>query len=158
MSNPPPNRGYTLVEMLAVLALLSCILSIVGALLRRSLESYSQTMQRVTQLQTNDRWMARLRTEIHQSTEANISEDQESLNLILSSNESIRYFRDASSTMRQRTVAGRGLATEPYPSKTPLQFRRKEAATAPLIEVEADDGFKIRARIGVEPERLEVSE
>ena len=90
MTMPIRKRGYTLIEMIAVLILVSTLIPIIGSLLRRSLSAYSQTLDRAFQVQARDRWAERLRREIHQAVDANISDDQLSLTLTMSSQESIQ--------------------------------------------------------------------
>ncbi len=154
------NRGYTLIEMIAVLILVSALIPIVGSLLRRSLSAYSQTLDRAFQVQASDRWTERLRHEIHQATNAIISDDQLSLTLRMSAQESILYFQNGTATARQRRIAERILVLERSPWPAPLRFKQLDSPVCPLIEVSVEPSIVIQARMGIEidasVEKLEV--
>ncbi len=147
---PIGKRGYTLIEMIAVLILISALIPIVGSLLRRSLFAYSQTLDRAFQVQASDRWTERLRHEIHQATNAIISDDQLSLTLRMSAQESIKYFQNGTATARQRRIAERSFVIERSPWPAPLRFGKTESSLCPLIVVAIEPGVDIQARMGIE--------
>ncbi len=147
---PTRKRGYTLIEMVAVLIVISAIVPIVGSLLRRSLTAYSQTLDRAFQVQASDRWTERLRHEIHQASHTIISDDQQSLTLKMSAQESILYFQDGITTARQRRLAERTLVIERSPWPSPLRFKQLDSPVCPLIEVSVEPGIVIHARLGIE--------
>lgn len=147
---PIRKRGYTLIEMVAVLILISTLIPIVGSLLRRSLTAYSQTLDRAFHVQASDRWTERLRHEIHQASNAIISDDQLSLTLKMSSQESILYFQNGTATARQRRLAERTLVIERSPWPSPLRFKKTDSPVCPLIEVAVGPGVDIQARVGIE--------
>jgi len=150
MTIPIRKRGYTLIEMVAVLILVSALIPIIGSLLRRSLSAYSQTLDRAFQVQACDRWTERLRQDIHQAVVANISEDQLSMTLTMSAQENVRYFQDGAATARQRHVEGRALAIERSPWPAPLRFKKTESPVCSLIDVAIESGVDIQARLGIE--------
>ena len=150
MTIPIRKRGYTLIEMVAVLILVSALIPIIGSLLRRSLSAYSQTIDRAFQVQASDRWTERLRQDIHQAVVANISEDQLSMTLKMSAQENVRYYQDGAATARQRHVGGRALAIERSPWIEPLRFKKTESPVCSLIEVAIEPGVDIQARLGIE--------
>ena len=147
---PIRKRGYTLIEMVAVLILISTLIPIVGSLLRRSLTAYSQTLDRAFQVQASDRWTERLRHEIHQANNAIISDDQLSLTLRMSDQESILYFQNGTATARQRRIAERTLVTERSPWPSPLRYKKTDSPVCPLIEVAGGPGVDIQARVGID--------
>lgn len=147
---PIRKRGYTLIEMVAVLILISALVPIVGSLLRRSLFAYSQTLDRAFHVQASDRWTERLRHEIHQASNTIISDDQLSLTLKMSAQESILYFQNGTATARQRRLAERTLVIERSPWPSPLRFKKTDSPVCPLIEVAVEPGVDIQARLGIE--------
>ena len=150
MTIPIRKRGYTLIEMIAVLILVSALIPIIGSLLRRSLSAYSQTIDRAFQVQASDRWTERLRQDIHQAVDANISEDQLSMTLKMSAQENVRYYQDGAATARQRHAGGRALAIERSPWPAPLRFKKTESPVCPFIDVAIEPGVDIQARLGIE--------
>ncbi len=150
MTIPIRKRGYTLIEMVAVLILVSALIPIIGSLLRRSLTAYSQTIDRAFQVQACDRWTERLRQDIHQAVDAIISDDQLSLILKMSAQENVRYYQDGASTARQRHIGDRALAIERAPWPAPLRFKKTDSTVCPLIDVEIETGVDIQARLGIE--------
>ena len=150
MTIPIRKRGYTLIEMIAVLILVSALIPIIGSLLRRSLSAYSQTIDRAFQVQASDRWTERLRQDIHQAVVANISEDQLSMTLKMSAQENVRYYQDGAATARQRHIGDRALAIERSPWPSPLRFKKTDSPVCPLIEVAIEPGVEIQARMGIE--------
>lgn len=150
MTIPIRQRGYTLLEMIGVLILISALIPIIGSLLRRSLSAYSQTIDRAFQVQACDRWTERLRQDIHQAVDANISDDQLSMTLKLSTRENVRYYRDGTATARQRQVEDRALAIERSPWSSELRFKKTDSSVCSLIEVAIAPGVDIQARLGIE--------
>ena len=150
MTIPIRKRGYTLTEMIAVLILVSALIPIIGSLLRRSLTAYSQTMDRSFHVQACDRWTERLRQDIHQAVDANFSEDQLSMTLKTSAQESIQYYQDGAATARQRHIGDRALAIEQAPWPSPLRFKKTDSPVCALIEVAIEPGVEIQARMGIE--------
>ena len=144
------KRGYTLIEMVAVLILITALIPIIGSLLRRSLSAYSQTIDRAFQVQACDRWTERLRQDIHQAVDANISDDQLSLTLKMSAQETVLYFQAGAATARQRHIGDRPLAIERSPWPAPLRFKKTESPVCPLIDVAIESGVDIQARLGIE--------
>jgi len=136
--------------MVAVLILISALVPIVGSLLRRSLFVYSQTLDRAFHVQASDRWTERLRHEIHQASNTIISDDQLSLTLKMSAQESILYFQNGTATARQRRLAERTLVIEQSPWPSSLRFKKTDLPVCPLIEVAVESGVDIQARLGIE--------
>ncbi len=142
------RMGHTLIELAAVLVLLSTLTGIVGALLRRSLVGYAQTVDRALELRLTDAWMERLRSEINEASEAQVDTEGSVLVLKVVDGETIQYGHDESGTVRQRTVNDRTLALErihwPAPS-----FVKKDSDTCSIIDVDIASGLFLRARVGV---------
>ena len=142
------RMGHTLIELAAVLVLLSTLTGIVGALLRRSLVGYSQTVDRAFDLRLTDVWMERLRSEINEASEANVDADGSALALKVADRETIQYGHDESGTTRQRTVNDRKLAMERIHWPAP-RFVKKDSDTCSIIDVDIAPGLSLRARVGI---------
>lgn len=142
------RMGHTLIEMAAVLILLSTLTGIVGALLRRSLVGYSQTVDRSFEMRLTDVWMERLRAEINEASNANVDADGSVLVLKVSDRETIQYGHDESGTTRQRTVDDRTLAMERIHWPAP-RFAKKDSDTGSIIDVDIASGLSLRARVGI---------
>lgn len=142
------RQGHTLIELAAVLVLLSTLTGIVGALLRRSLVGYSQTVDRSFEMRLTDVWMERLRAEINEASNANVDADGSVLVLKVSDRETIQYGHDESGTTRQRTVDDRTLAMERIHWPAP-RFAKKDSDTASIIDVDIASGLSLRARVGI---------
>ena len=153
------RMGHTLIEMAAVLVLLSTLTGIVGALLRRSLVGYSQTVDRAFEMRLTDVWMERLRSEINEAGEANVDADGSVLVLKVADRETIQYCHDEIGTNRQRTVNDRTLAMERIHWPAP-RFAKKETNKCSMIDVDIAPGMSLRARVGVSrpnaPEPMEL--
>jgi len=141
--------GYTLIEMIAVLVLTTSLITLSTALLRRSIVGYSRTMDQAFQVQSKDRWIDRLRNDVHQANQSVISDDRLALTLKISDLESLLYFKDGETTIRQRILDGRKLAMERSPWNSVFRFTRTETSTFPLIDVELEPGCFIQARLGI---------
>lgn len=142
------RMGHTLIELAAVLVLLSTLTGIVGALLRRSLVGYSQTVDRAFEMRLTDAWMERLRSEINEASDANIDADGSVLVLKVADRETLQYGHDESGTTRQRTVDDRTLAIERIHWPTP-RFAKKDSDTCSIIDVDIAPGLSLRARAGI---------
>ena len=124
MTTTNRRSGYTLVEMLAVLMLVSSLITMVGVLLRRSLVGYSQTIDRAFQIQATDRWTERLRNEVHHARDAVVSDDHLSLTLRIDKLESINYTYDGNAIIRQRIVDGRLNSVEQSPWRSSVRIAK----------------------------------
>ena len=142
------RMGHTLIELAAVLVLLSTLTGIVGALLRRSLVGYSQTVDRAFDLRLTDVWTERLRAEINEASEANVDADGSVLVLKVADRETIQYGQDESGTTRQRTVNDRKMAMERIHWPAP-RFAKKDSDTCSMIDVDIAPGLSLRARVGI---------
>jgi type II secretory pathway pseudopilin PulG len=142
--------GHTLIEMVAVLILMSGLITIVSTLMRRSVDGYSRTMDRVFAEQASQRWTERLRNEIHQAAKADVSQDQESLTLKFANQESIHYVKSGSTTARYRTLGERRLPLEKSAWATLAKFRISKAENGNVITASLVPGFQIQARLGVD--------
>ena len=140
--------GHTLIEMAAVLVLLSTLSGIVGALLRRSLVGYSQAVDRAFDVRATDFWLERMRNEINEASEATVDADGTSLVLKVANHETIHYGRDESGTTRQRTVNDRTLALERIHWPT-TRFEKRNSDACPMIDVVIAPDMSMRARLGV---------
>jgi hypothetical protein len=142
------RMGHTLIEMAAVLVLLSTLTGIVGALLRRSVVGYSQTVDGAFEMRLTDVWMERLRLEINEASEVNVDADGSVLALKVADRETIQYGHDESGTTRQRTVNDRTLAMERIQWTAP-RFVKKDSDTCSIIDVDVAQGLSLRARVGI---------
>ena len=153
MTQNKRRDGYTLIEMLAVLMLVSTLITMVGVLLRRSLVGYSQTIDRAFQIQASERWTERIRNEIHQAEDAVVSDDHLSITLRISETESTMYTNDGDATIRQRIANGRVQSVELSPWRSSLRFAkfdRAESFSCAMIEVTLAPGLCIQARLGID--------
>jgi len=108
------RSGYTLVEMVTVIGLMTSILGLASVLMRRSVACYSQSLEQATALATQERWCERIRSDLSQSDLATISDDAKSLTLVMSETERIQYEIVESGLTRQRTLSGRTLPIESW--------------------------------------------
>jgi len=140
--------GHTIIEMAAVLVLLSTLTGIVGALLRRSLVGYSQAVDRAFDVRATDFWMERLRSEINEASEATVDADGSSLVLRVADRETMHYGHDERGTTRQRIVNDRTLPLERI-HWPPPRFEKKHSDTCSMIDVIIASNMSVRARVGV---------
>ena len=151
--------GYTLVQMVASMILVSMLSGMLVVLTRRAIQGYSHTIDRMFAQHTGQRWTEQLRLDIHQAEEASLGPNRDSLTLKLSDQESIEYAKGVNRTTRQRTIGGRVLSAEETPWSE-VFFERMEMPNGILIEatlaatvaataaVTAEP--KVRARLGCE--------
>ena len=153
--------GYTLVQMVASMILVSMLSSMLVVLTRRAIQGYSHTVDRMFAQHTGQRWTEQLRLDIHQAEEASLGPNRDSLTLKLSDQESIEYAKGVNRTTRQRTIGGRVLSAEETPWSE-VFFERMEMPNGILIEatvtvtatvaatVTVTAEPKVRARLGCE--------
>ncbi|MCY2980489.1 MAG: hypothetical protein NTU79_17645 [Planctomycetota bacterium] len=141
--------GYTLVQMVASMILVSMLSSILVVLTRRAIQGYSHTIDRMFVEHTGQRWAEQLRLDIHQAEDAILGPNRDSLTLKLSDQESIKYAKGVNRTTRQRTISGRVLSAEETPWSDVL-FERMEMPNGILIEATVAAEPKTRARLGCE--------
>ena len=151
--------GYTLVQMVASMILVSTLSSMLVVLTRRAIQGYSHTIDRMFLEHTGQRWTEQLRLDIHQAEDASLGPNRDTLTLKLSDQESIEYAKGVNRTTRQRTIRGRILSAEETPWSD-VFFERMEMPNGILIEatlaatvaataaVTAEP--KVRARLGCE--------
>lgn len=149
--------GYTLVQMVASMILVSMLSSMLVVLTRRAIQGYSHTIDRMFSQHTGQRWTEQLRLDIHQAEDASLGPNRDTLTLKLSDQESIEYAKGVNRTTRQRTIRGRVLSAEETPWSD-VFFERMEMPNGILIEatlaatvaatVTAEP--KVRARLGCE--------
>ena len=128
--------GYTLVQMVASMILVSMLSSMLVVLTRRAIQGYSHTIDRMFVEHTEQRWTEQLRLDIHQAEDASLGPNRDSLTLKLSDQESIEYAKGVNRTTRQRTIGGRVLSAEETPWSEVL-FERMEMPNGILIEATA---------------------
>ncbi len=155
MKQTDRKKGYTLVEMVAVLMLVLPLISLVGILLRRSVVQYSNTIDRAFEMRAVEQWTERIRGEIHEANDAIVSNDGSSLTLTFSNQENTRYFQDGLRTVRQRSLDGRLLAIERSPWSSALHFMKTESSMTHMIVVETVNGPNIRVRLGIHASSVE---
>jgi hypothetical protein len=145
--------GYTLVQMVASMILVSMLSGMLVVLTRRAIQSYSNTIDRMFVEHTEQRWTDQLRLDIHQAEDASLGPNRDSLTLKLSDQESIEYAKGVNRTTRQRTIRGRVLSAEETPWSD-VFFERMEMPNGILIEatvaVTVTAEPKVRARLGCE--------
>lgn len=141
--------GYTLIQMVASLILVSALSSMLVVLTRRAIQGYSHTIDRLFVEHTAQRWTEQLRKDIYQAEEASLGPNRDTLTLKLSDQESIEYAKGASRTTRQRTIEGRVLNAEETPWSD-VFFERVEMPNGVLIEATVIAESKVRARLGAE--------
>jgi type II secretory pathway component PulJ len=141
--------GYTLIQMVASMILVSMLSSILVVLTRRAIQGYSHTIDRMFIEHTGQRWAEQLRLDIHQAEDASLGPNRDSLTLKLSDQESIEYAKGVNRTTRQRTISGRVLSAEETPWSDVL-FERMEMPNGILIEATVAAEPKTRARLGCE--------
>jgi type II secretory pathway pseudopilin PulG len=141
--------GYTLIQMVASLILVSALSSMLVVLTRRAIQGYSHTIDRLLVEHTAQRWTEQLRKDIHQAEDASLSANRDTLTLKLSDQESIEYAKGASGTTRQRTIEGRVLNAEETPWSD-VSFERVEMPNGVLIEATLMGESQVTARLGAE--------
>jgi type II secretory pathway component PulJ len=141
--------GYTLVQMVASMILVSMLSSMLVALTRRAIQGYSHTIDRMFVEHNGQRWAEQLRLDIHQAEDASLGPNRDSLTLRLSDQESIEYAKGVNRTTRQRTIRGRILGAEETPWSD-VFFERMEMPNGTLIEATVTAEPKVRARLGCE--------
>jgi hypothetical protein len=145
--------GYTLVQMVASIILVSMLSSMLVVLTRRAIQGYSHTIDRMFVEHTEQRWTEQLRLDIHQAEDASLGPNRDSLTLKLSDQESIEYTKGVNRTTRQRTIGARVLSAEETPWSD-VFFERLEMPNGILIEatmtVTGTAEPKVRARLGCE--------
>jgi type II secretory pathway component PulJ len=145
--------GYTLVQMVASMILVSMLSGMLVVLTRRAIQGYSHTIDRMFVEHTGQRWAEQLRLDIHQAEDAILGPNRDSLTLKLSDQESIEYAKGVNRTTRQRTIRGRVLSAEETPWSD-VFFERMEMPNGILIEATVTATVaaepKVRARLGCE--------
>ena len=145
--------GYTLVQMVASMILVSTLSSMLVVLTRRAIQGYSHTIDRLFVEHTGQVWAEQLRLDIHHAEEASLGPNRDSLTLKLSDQESIEYAKGVNRTTRQRTIRGRILSAEETPWSD-VFFERMEMPNGILIEATVTATVaaepKVRARLGCE--------
>jgi len=141
--------GYTLVQMVASMILVSTLSSMLVVLTRRAIQGYSHTIDRLYIEHTGQRWAEQLRLDIHHAEDAILGPNRDSLTLKLSDQESIEYAKGVNRTTRQRTIRGRILSAEETPWSD-VFFERMEMPNGILIEATVTAEPKVRARLGCE--------
>jgi len=145
--------GYTLVQMVASMILVSMLSSILVVLTRRAIQGYSHTIDRMFVEHDGQRWAEQLRLDIHQAEDASLGPNRDSLTLKFSDQESIEYAKGVNRTTRQRTIRGRVLSAEETPWSD-IFFERMEMPNGILIEATVTATVaaepKVRARLGCE--------
>ena len=141
--------GYTLVQMVASMILVSMLSGMLVVLTRRAIQGYSHTIDRLFVEHTGQRWAEQLRLDIHHAEEASLGPNRDSLTLKLSDQESIEYAKGVNRTTRQRTIRGRILSAEETPWSD-VFFERMEMPNGILIEATVTAEPKVRARLGCE--------
>jgi len=145
--------GYTLVQMVASMILVSMLSSMLVVLTRRAIQGYSHTIDRMFVEHSEQRWTEQLRLDIHQAEDAILGPNRDSLTLKFSDQESIEYAKGVNRTTRQRTIRGRVLSAEETPWSD-VFFERMEMPNGILIEatvtVTGAAEPKVRARLGCE--------
>ena len=141
--------GYTLVQMVASMILVSMLSGMLVVLTRRAIQGYSHTIDRMFLEHTGQRWTEQLRLDIHQAEDASLGPNRDTLTLKLSDQESIEYAKGVNRTTRQRTIRGRVLSAEETPWSD-VFFERMEMPNGILIEATVTAEPKVRARLGCE--------
>jgi type II secretory pathway component PulJ len=145
--------GYTLVQMVASMILVSMLSSMLVVLTRRAIQGYSHTIDRMFVEHDGQRWAEQLRLDIHQAEDASLGPNRDTLTLKLSDQESIEYAKGVNRTTRQRTIGGRVLSAEETPWSD-VFFERTEMPNGTLIEATVTATVaaepKVRARLGCE--------
>jgi type II secretory pathway component PulJ len=141
--------GYTLVQMVASMILVSMLSSMLVVLTRRAIQGYSHTIDRMFVEHDGQRWAEQLRLDIHQAEDASLGPNRDTLTLKLSDQESIEYAKGVNRTTRQRTISGRVLSAEDTPWSD-VFFERMEMPNGILIEATVAAEPKTRARLGCE--------
>jgi prepilin-type N-terminal cleavage/methylation domain-containing protein len=143
------RAGFTVIEMLAAMILLSSLVSMLCVLLRWSTVGYSNTLRHIVEIQSSERWSERLRQEIHSAEHAEIASDDFGIQLFLSGQEIIQYAQEDGSIMRKRLIADRLLSSEQAPWRFPVRFSKNSNFKILLISATFEDGSRVEARMAV---------
>lgn len=155
----PPKRAvhrsaFTLAEMVAVMILMTAIISMVALITRRSLQNYSRTIDRALAIRLCDRLQEKLRRDIHLARSVTISDDHATMQLELAGNEQIEYRTGVAGLERHRTLDGRKLPVETF-RDSETTFERTSFPKGDLVSIRgvnknANSAWTVQSRLGLE--------